>query len=64
MQTLILPQTKALLPITPSIRHIPHEFDARKTWPGLISGVRDQGWCGSSWAFSTLGVAQDRYVNY
>ncbi len=24
-------------------------------------GVRDQGWCGASWAFSTTAVAADRY---
>ncbi len=25
-----------------------------------IQGVRDQGWCGASWAFSTSSVAADR----
>ncbi|KAA6362172.1 MAG: putative cathepsin B2 cysteine protease, partial [Streblomastix strix] len=32
--------------------NVPSEFDARKQWPGLILGVRDQGDCGACWAFS------------
>ncbi|XP_037784524.1 uncharacterized peptidase C1-like protein F26E4.3 isoform X2 [Penaeus monodon] len=39
---------------------IPRSFNARRAWKGRLTGVRDQGWCGASWAFSTLGVAQDR----
>ncbi|XP_070557093.1 uncharacterized peptidase C1-like protein F26E4.3 [Ptychodera flava] len=39
---------------------IPDYFDARQKWPGLVHDVMDQGNCGSSWAFSTVGVASDR----
>lgn len=48
--------------LQPDLSRIPRQFDARtkREWRGQISGVRDQGWCGASWAFSTLGVAQDR----
>ncbi|KAK8406736.1 hypothetical protein O3P69_007356 [Scylla paramamosain] len=48
--------------LRPVLHRIPMEFDARykPEWEGLISGVRDQGWCGTSWAFSSLDVAQDR----
>ncbi|KAK8406717.1 hypothetical protein O3P69_007354 [Scylla paramamosain] len=48
--------------LRPDLRRIPRQFDARykMEWRGKISQVRDQGWCGASWAFSTLGVAQDR----
>ncbi|KAG0715903.1 putative peptidase C1-like protein F26E4.3 [Chionoecetes opilio] len=48
--------------LQPELDRIPSQFDARykREWRGQISGVRDQGWCGASWAFSTLGVAQDR----
>ncbi|KAF2360563.1 Peptidase C1A papain C-terminal [Trinorchestia longiramus] len=42
---------------------IPREFDARAVWKRRISRVRDQGWCGSSWAFSTITVATDRYFS-
>lgn len=48
--------------LRPDVSRIPRQFDARnkRDWQGLVSGVSDQGWCGSSWAFSTLGVTQDR----
>ncbi|XP_075730104.1 putative peptidase C1-like protein F26E4.3 [Rhipicephalus microplus] len=39
---------------------LPEEFDARIRWSGLVHGVRDQGDCASSWAFSTAAVASDR----
>lgn len=38
------------------------EFDSEAEWPGYISGIQEQGWCGSSWAISTAAVASDRYV--
>lgn len=41
--------------------YIPHSFNAIKEFPGLISRVRDQGWCGSSWAMSTVSMASDRF---
>ncbi|XP_039271259.2 tubulointerstitial nephritis antigen-like [Styela clava] len=39
---------------------LPKEFDARLRWPSYILPPRDQGNCGSSWAFSTTSVASDR----
>jgi C1A family cysteine protease len=39
---------------------VPHEFDSRQHWPGLISSVQDQKNCAASWAFSTASVATDR----
>ncbi|CAJ0587013.1 unnamed protein product, partial [Mesorhabditis spiculigera] len=41
-------------------RELPEEFDARRKWPHLIHGVKDQGDCGSSWAVSTTTIAADR----
>lgn len=42
---------------------LPSEFDSRSKWPGIVSTlVRDQGWCGASWAFSTASVASDRFA--
>ncbi|GAB1610555.1 uncharacterized peptidase C1-like protein F26E4.3, partial [Argonauta hians] len=39
---------------------LPESFDSRTKWPGLISDIRDQGDCGSSWALSTAAIASDR----
>jgi len=37
-------------------------FDGRLHWSNWLQGVRDQGWCGASWAFSTIAVASDRFA--
>jgi cathepsin B len=39
---------------------VPAEFDARTNWPGLIHPIRNQGTCGSCWAFSASEVFSDR----
>ncbi|KAF6037087.1 CTSB [Bugula neritina] len=41
---------------------IPDEFDARKQWPKCksISTIRDQGNCGSCWAFGAVESMSDR----
>lgn len=36
-------------------------YDLRKVWGKYISPPIDQGWCGASWAISTVQVASDRY---
>lgn len=41
--------------------NIPKFFDSYQHWPNLITDIRDQGWCGSSWAVSTATVASDRF---
>ncbi|CAG9855972.1 unnamed protein product [Phyllotreta striolata] len=40
---------------------LPAHFDSRIRWGEYITGIQDQGWCGSSWAISTAAVASDRY---
>ncbi|CAG2115546.1 unnamed protein product [Medioppia subpectinata] len=41
---------------------IPESFDAREQWPNCpsIREVRDQGSCGSCWAFATVEAISDR----
>uniref|UniRef100_A0A6G1S457 Cathepsin B n=1 Tax=Aceria tosichella TaxID=561515 RepID=A0A6G1S457_9ACAR len=41
---------------------IPKEFDARKQWPNCptINEIRDQGSCGSCWAFGAVEAMSDR----
>ena len=40
---------------------MPKSFDSRTQWPNCTSEIRDQGYCGSCWAFSSAGFLTDRY---
>ena len=39
---------------------IPASFDARTQWPKCVGAIRNQGDCGSCWAFSATEVLADR----
>ncbi|XP_015906715.1 tubulointerstitial nephritis antigen-like isoform X2 [Parasteatoda tepidariorum] len=39
---------------------LPPAFDSRQKWRNMITPIRDQGDCASSWAFSTTALASDR----
>lgn len=55
-------KVKKMTKLSSKPESLPREFDSRSHWPGFISKVRDQGWCGASWAVSTSSVASDRFA--
>ena len=40
---------------------LPSAFDSRTKWPACIHSVRDQLSCGSCYAFSAVGMLEDRF---
>ena len=40
---------------------IPEVFDGKKTWSNFLSPVKNQGSCGSCWAFATTSVLADKF---
>ena len=40
---------------------VPASFDSRDQWPGCVGAIRNQGDCGSCWAFSATEVLADRF---
>jgi len=40
---------------------IPSSFNSSEQWPGCIHPIRDQGHCGSCWAFAASEVLSDRF---
>lgn len=44
-------RVKSMSRLSNRLESLPKEFDALSHWSGLISEVRDQGWCG--WVFTT-----------
>uniref|UniRef100_A0A6C0BMZ7 Peptidase C1A papain C-terminal domain-containing protein n=1 Tax=viral metagenome TaxID=1070528 RepID=A0A6C0BMZ7_9ZZZZ len=45
----------------PPALDVPREFNGREHWGKLLSPIRDQGSCGSCWAFSTTGALACRF---
>ena len=41
---------------------LPRSFDSRKQWPHFIGEIRNQGRCGSCWAFASTSTLSDRFA--
>lgn len=44
-----------------AVADLPENFDSRQQWPECIHPIRDQGKCGSCWAFAASEVLSDRF---
>lgn len=54
-------RVKSMSRLSNKVESLDSKFSSLNHWSGFISPIRDQGWCGSSWAVSTASVASDRF---
>ena len=40
---------------------VPDKFDGRKVWKNMLTPIRNQGKCGSCWAFASTSTLADRF---
>jgi hypothetical protein len=62
LKTILLPYDIDVTIIQPTKNiSLPSTFDGRIAWEGLITPAKDQGTCGSCWAFASTGMLADRF---
>ena len=59
--TIELDKFNAYKKIIPGVSILPQTFDGRIIWKNMLTPVRNQGSCGSCWAFATTSVLADRF---
>lgn len=59
--TIELDKFNAYKKIISDTSSLPNTFDGRKVWKNMLTPVRNQGSCGSCWAFATSSVLADRF---
>jgi hypothetical protein len=53
-------KVKSMSRLGHKIEDLPRNYNAIEIGVTSFSGIRDQGWCNSSWAVSTASVSSDR----
>lgn len=56
-------RVKSMSRLGHEIEDLPGNFNSVDNMITTFSGIRDQGWCNSSWAVSTASVSSDRLGN-
>ena len=47
--------------IPKKLQYIPDSFSGKEVWKDLLTGVDQQGKCGSCWAYAATSVLSDRF---
>jgi KDEL-tailed cysteine endopeptidase len=57
-----MPKTVSTIPPSKDTRALQAIADIDWTKSGVVTGIRDQGKCGSCWAFATIAVTESMFL--